>query len=388
MSGHSSAALGAAASSRSRVAWRANLACPPPFPAAATDPAFDAVVLLVLEDAVAPCKQQLPGGGRLHLLKHVRLDSIPPVLVTATMFSLYINAKTPESQRYVNGVVGLLARTPGLLPEHTVAVANNTAILARVETRLATRLLSSSAVAALDDPFADAEPCAPVTQLRSDPYALVYLSALSGAREPRLVLQLLACPQSLEPLASVTVRPPSTGLSDSAQLETEHRFIELLTAQRNERARIQRTQSTESIMKATTARLTRHGAAGGGGEASSAGARRISKNMTLSDIEHLALAPDSQPGSGRVIKSPKEELAPSPSPEIEQKNKKIAKQLIISSLKERGIGRDHPDFAALWGQIYHSLKFALRVKIARRLFAPRELKQESDKHANFYCTPT
>ncbi|KAJ2072801.1 hypothetical protein GGH13_002434, partial [Coemansia sp. S155-1] len=65
----------------------------------------------------------------------------------------------------------------------------------------------------------------------------------------------------------------------------------------------------------------------------------------------------------------------------------IAKQLIISSLKERGVGRDHPDFAALWGQIYHSLKFALRDKIDRRLFPPRELKQESDKHANFYCTP-
>ncbi|KAJ1893227.1 hypothetical protein LPJ71_007250 [Coemansia sp. S17] len=210
-----------------------------------------------------------------------------------------------------------------------------------------------------------------------------------------LVLHLLECPQSLQLLSSVAIHhthhdshPYAKEKEEeplSTQLETEYRFIELLTSQRNERTRIQRTQSTESMMKVSSVNLlTRQGAA-----SNIAGNRRISKKMTLSDIEHMALSQTSNTPSSSLTRPPRppEEVSPQPCPEIEQKNKKIAKQLIISSLKERGVGRDHPDFAALWGQIYHSLKFALRDKIDRRLFPPRELKQESDKHANFYCTP-
>ncbi|KAJ2627010.1 hypothetical protein GGF44_004856, partial [Coemansia sp. RSA 1694] len=360
----------------------------------ASGPAIEAVAALTLAPTEAGKSSALPDGGRLHLLKHVRIDSISPVLLAAAVFRLYINALTPESQRYVNGMVELL------LPPASSEMADiaSTAILARVETRAATDL--SSSPAALVDPFAespedDSARVSPLDRLRSDPYALVYQSGSASQRH--LVLHLLESPQSLQPLASVPIHHSTQcdeerqhGASPplSALLETEYRFIELLTSQRNERARIQRTQSTESMLKASNAGnlLTRQGAASN----TAASSRRISKKMTLSDIEHMALSQSSKtPASSASEKAskPPEVVSPLPCPEIEQKNKKIAKQLIITSLKERGVGRDHPDFAALWGQIYHSLKFALRDKIARRLFAPRELKQESDKHANFYCAP-
>ncbi|KAJ2863946.1 hypothetical protein GGH94_003259 [Coemansia aciculifera] len=386
---------GGATLHRQRLVWKASLVCPP------RSGPIEAVVALTLAHAKPSAPVTLPDGGRLHLLKYVRMDSIPPVLLTAAVFRLYINAHTPDSQRYINGMVEMLLPPAG--GEMASADLAATAILARVETRIATDLSSSPAV--LIDPFAespgnsDAE-ISPPDRLRNDPYALVYLSrsadgnGMSHVPQHHLVLHLLECPQSLQPLASIAIHRThcdsqlrATGEEKplSALLETEYRFIELLTSQRNERTRIQRTQSTESMMKASSGNLlTRQGAA-----SSIAGNRRISKKMTLSDIEHMALSQTSKTPSSSLARppNPPEEISPQPCPEIEQQNKKIAKQLIISSLKERGVGRDHPDFAALWGQIYHSLKFALRDKIARRLFPPRELKQESDKHANFYCTP-
>ncbi|KAJ2745809.1 hypothetical protein GGI20_001864 [Coemansia sp. BCRC 34301] len=383
---------GAALLHRQRLMWKARLVCPPQ----TSGPSVEAVVALTLAPAIAGNSSALPSGGRLCLLKHIRLVSIPPALLTAAVFRLYINALTPESQCYVNGVVELL------VPQDNDRAAGlaRTAILARVETRIATDL--SSSPAALIDPFAESPEdndtsISPLARLRNDPYALVYQSGPVSQRH--LVLHLLECPQSLQPLASMPIRTSTQCDSQqqqrkaeetlSARLETEYRFIELLTSQRNERTRIQRTQSTESMLKASTGnQLTRQDAASSAAAASSS--CRISKKMTLSDIEHMALGQsDKTPTSSAAARAlkPPEDVSPLPCPEIEQKNKKIAKQLIITSLKERGIGRAHPDFAALWGQIYHSLKFALRDKIARRLFAPRELKQESDKHAAFYCTP-
>ncbi|KAJ2810663.1 hypothetical protein H4S07_002542 [Coemansia furcata] len=368
---------------RQRLVWKASLVCPP------RSGHIEAVVALTLAHAKPSGPATLPDGGRLHLLKHVCMDSIPPVLLTAAAFRLYINAYTPDSQRYVNGMVEML------LPQVNGEVAS--AILVRVETRITTDL--SSSTAALIDPFADAPDnaeIAPLDRLRNDPYALIYLSQSADSSskdhtlQRHLVLHLLECPQSLQPLSSIAIHRTNCDSQLHAAdekplfvlLETEYRFIDLLTSQRNEHTRIQRTQSTESMLKASSRNLlARQGAASG-----IAGNRRISKKMTLSDIEHMALSQTSKTPSSSLTKPP-EELSPQPCPEIEQRNKKIAKQLIISSLKERGVGRDHPDFAALWGQIYHSLKFALRDKIARRLFPPRELKQESDKHANFYCTP-
>ncbi|KAJ2021006.1 hypothetical protein GGI08_004100 [Coemansia sp. S2] len=381
---------------RQRLVWKASLVCPP------RSGPIEAVAALTLTHARPYAPVTLPDGGRLHLLKHVRMDSIPPVLLTAAVFGLYINAHTPDSQRYINGMVEMLLPQPS--GEIASADLAATAILARVETRIATDL--SSSPAALIDPFAESPDnggaeISPLSRLRNDPYALVYLSrsvdgsSMGHTSQHHLVLHLLECPQSLQLLSSVAIHhthhdshPYAKEKEEeplSTQLETEYRFIELLTSQRNERTRIQRTQSTESMMKVSSVNLlTRQGAA-----SNIAGNRRISKKMTLSDIEHMALSQTSNTPSSSLTRPPRppEEVSPQPCPEIEQKNKKIAKQLIISSLKERGVGRDHPDFAALWGQIYHSLKFALRDKIDRRLFPPRELKQESDKHANFYCTP-
>ncbi|KAJ2492631.1 hypothetical protein IWW37_001242 [Coemansia sp. RSA 2050] len=367
---------------RQRLVWRASLICPPRF-----GPIEAAVILTLAHAKPSAPAPPLPDGGRLHLLKRVSVDSVPPVLLTAAVFGLYINAHTPGSQRYINGMVEML------LPPDGSQIAQ--AILVRVETRIATDL-SSSSPSALIDPFADSSDSAevsPLGLLRNDPYALVYFSRSTGSStdhklQRHLVLHLLELSQSLQPLASIAIHHTHHNSQLHAEekplsehLETEYKFIELLTSQRNERTRIQRTQSTESMLKVSSSGIfTRQGAA-----SSIANTRRTSKKMTLSDIEHLALSQSSKTPSSSATNPPEDVSPPLPCPEIEHKNKKVAKQLIISSLKERGVGRDHPDFAALWGQIYHSLKFALRNKIARRLFPPRELKQESDKHANFYC---
>ncbi|KAJ2379773.1 hypothetical protein H4S02_007010 [Coemansia sp. RSA 2611] len=364
---------GGATLHRQRLVWKAALVSPP------RSGPLDAVAALTLaltkpSTLVTP----LPDGGRLHLLKRVSMDSIPPVLLTAAVFGLYINAHTPDSQRYINGIVEML------LPPDNIQIAQ--AVLVRVQTRITTDL--SSSPSALIDPFAespDSAKVSPLSLLRNDPYALVYFSRSSGMHQRHLVLHLLECPESLQPLSSIAAhrntQPHAEEKPFSEHLETEYKLIELLTSQRDERTLIQRTQSTESMLKVSTSNFTRQNAAN-----SIATIRRTSKKMTLSDIEHMALSQSSKTPSSSATRPP-EDVSPLPCPEIEQKNKKVAKQLIISSLKERGVGRDHPDFAALWGQIYHSLKFALRDKIARRLFPPRELKQESDKHANFYCTP-
>ncbi|KAJ2149666.1 hypothetical protein GGH16_006589 [Coemansia sp. RSA 560] len=104
------------------------------------------------------------------------------------------------------------------------------------------------------------------------------------------------------------------------------------------------------------------------------------KRMTLSDIEQFAA------GDSTATKPIPQAAQEAPSELTEEANKKLAKQLIIAALKERGITRDHADFAALWGQIYRSLKFALRSKISCLTYSVRDLRAEVDKHTKFYCT--
>ncbi|KAJ2649486.1 hypothetical protein IWW40_003158 [Coemansia sp. RSA 1250] len=81
--------------------------------------------------------------------------------------------------------------------------------------------------------------------------------------------------------------------------------------------------------------------------------------------------------------SPVEEDKNQSTEQIEQANKQLAKQLIIASLKSRRIGRDHKDFAALWGQIYRSLKFAMRDKLSCKLTV-KSLRAQVEKHTDFY----
>ncbi|KAJ2892162.1 hypothetical protein GGI21_005676, partial [Coemansia aciculifera] len=291
---------------RQRLVWKAGLVCPRQSSHSAST--IEAVAALTLASSDIGKSGALPDGGRLHLLKHVRMDSIPPVLLAAAVFRLYINALTPDSQHFVNGMVELLLAQAGDKMEDLAS----TAFLARVETRVVTDL--SSSPAAPSDPFAESPEdnnarIPPLTRLRNDPYALVYLAG-DSASQRHLVLHLLESPQYLQPLASVPIHSSNQDSSEEQQhepssplstcLEAEYRFIDLLTSQRNERMRIQRTQSTESMLKASTANfLTRQGAASN--TAAGAPSRRISKKMTLSDIEHLALSQSTKPPASSAL---------------------------------------------------------------------------------------
>ncbi|KAJ1851439.1 hypothetical protein H4R99_005511 [Coemansia sp. RSA 1722] len=314
-----------------------------------------------------------PDGGRIHLLRMTSVCSVPASFLQTTWFRLYINTDDDGSQRYVNGLVHRLSQT------YSTRMGRYAA-LARVE--------RNKDLVGID-PFSatPANASGEIDWLAGGhSYALVYMARDCPQTQWYLVLHLLEAPRTLVPLATI----PDAQQQRLAVSELE--FIRMLARKYTEQARIQRTLSTENMMRSSESLGRRN---------SSFGRRPRRGRMTLTDIEimmkeqTLASAnnsPDlSSMTNGQSFAQPPiafvEPLA-EPSEEVEQKNKRVAKQLIIASLKERGVGRSHQDFAALWSQIYRSLKFALRDKIGRRVFAPRELKAESDKHANFYCSST
>ncbi|KAJ2711174.1 hypothetical protein H4R19_003375 [Coemansia spiralis] len=323
-----------------RLAWVAKLAVP--------GAAIDATAALVPLDgpplAAAP---SLWPGGRLHLLTLVRLDTVPPALFAPAAFGLHINAGDDDSRRYVNGLVARL-----LQPQ--------AAALAQIE--------DARPPPPEHNPFADppAAECAP-QRFPERPLAVVYAQHTPSAH---LVLHFLdSRPAWLESLAAAAQEAPTKDSSRKPAVDglaCEHAFVAhlALQSQAERQARMARTLSAENMVIAGAAPLERK---------SSSTPRGI-KKMTLSDIEDFAS--DRAPAK----------VANTPSPESEEANKKLAKQLVIASLKERGIGRDHRDFAALWGQIYRSLKFALRATLPCRPYTVRELRAEVEKHARFYCT--
>ncbi|KAJ2849243.1 hypothetical protein IWW36_002774 [Coemansia brasiliensis] len=93
--------------------------------------------------------------------------------------------------------------------------------------------------------------------------------------------------------------------------------------------------------------------------------------------------PKPQPPPINNSSSPADDDIAQSNEQIEKANKQLAKQLIIASLKSRRIGRDHKDFAALWGQIYRSLKFAMRDKLSCKLTV-KNLRAQVEKHTDFY----
>ncbi|KAJ1825892.1 hypothetical protein LPJ56_002454 [Coemansia sp. RSA 2599] len=318
-----------------------------------------------------------PDGGRIQLLRMTAVGAVPAAFFQKTWFRLFVNAAAEDSQRYVNGLVRRLSQAEN---DRT----GSCAALARIE--------RSKNPADMADPFS----ASPADKGRGvdwlpdgHAYALVYMARDSVQASWHLVLHLLQQPRTLVPLASVV----AAGQPRAATGELE--FIRMLARKSSEQARIQRTLSTETLMKSSESLGRRN---------SSFGMRPRRGRMTLTDIETmmkeqtLASASNSpnlsldasdqsfaQPGGSAT---PCAAESSAPCDDVELKNKRIAKQLIITSLKERGVGRSHPDFAALWSQIYRSLKFAMRDKIARREYAPRELKAEADKHASFYCSST
>ncbi|KAJ2872911.1 hypothetical protein FB639_004277, partial [Coemansia asiatica] len=318
--------------------------------------------------------------GRMQLLRMTAVGSVPAAFFQKTWFRLFINAANEDSQRHINGLVRRLSQTEN-------DRIGRYAALARIERSKDT----AAAAAAAADPFSASSPANKTSEtdwpLSGHAYALVYMARDGAQTQWYLVLHLLQPLGTLAPLASVSCEQKWLA---AGELE----FIRMLAHKSSEKARIQRTLSTENMMK-TSESLGRR--------SSSFGIRPRRGRMTLTDIEtmmkeqtlasannspNLALANTGQafPQSSGSESCAAESSASNE--QVELKNKRIAKQLIITSLKERGVGRSHPDFAALWSQIYRSLKFAMRDKIGRREFAPRELKAESDKHANFYCSST
>ncbi|KAJ1734651.1 hypothetical protein LPJ61_000956 [Coemansia biformis] len=334
-----------------RLAWVAKVDAP--------GAAIDATAALLPLDG-SPCSaavaQPLWPGGRLRLLTLVQLDSVPPALFAPMAFALRINAGDDCSRKYVNGLVGRLLQS-------------RAAALARIE--------GAEPPADARNPFV-VPPTTARSQMRlpEQPIAVIYAEHHPAAR---LVLHLLdSRPEWLGSLAAaaaaVDAQPEGqSSLRVDSGLACEHAFVAHLAqqSQAERQAQMERTLSAENMV------------VGGGGGAAPAqrktsGTARGKKKMTLSDIEDFA-------GGAASTKVP--EVTPEmPSTETEQTNKKLAKQLVIASLKERGIARDHRDFAALWGQIYRSLKFALRAKLPCHVYTVRELRAEVEKHARFYCS--
>ncbi|KAJ1722025.1 hypothetical protein LPJ53_003520 [Coemansia erecta] len=313
--------------------------------------------------------------GRLRILRATRLRTVPAALFQPTHFTLHIAATTSDARRYVNGLAHRL------LPSADHAGCTGAlAYLAHID-------LSPPAAAHPADPFA-APPAKPTENIPGRAYALIYASrrvfASAPAESPwQLVVHLLKTPRQLEPLAHA---PGGAPCGPRALAET--RFLAQLAGRRGEHMRLQRTLSTENIMRASDLGQRRAsnalGTAGPLQQPPLLPRRPHRGRMTLTDIELMMrqqtlAGPQAAAEEGGVA-------ARQPDPAVEQRNKRVAKQLIISSLKERGIGRSHRDFAALWSQIYRSLRFALRDTLALREYAPRELKAESDKHAAFYCS--
>ncbi|KAI7824183.1 hypothetical protein BX661DRAFT_185678 [Kickxella alabastrina] len=323
-----------------------------------------------------------PANGHLRFLRPVSLPSIPPLLLTPACFALYLNAETQDSQQYINGLIHriLPLSTHNPAKEQLVHTGSQ-AILAHMEV--------SQGSSDNDDPFAKESIGAVVDWLlpagANCSYALVYV--VWQNMQWQLVLHLLAQPlESVDfgVLSNNHCGENSESNGEENELGVEMDFVRLLARKSNssEQARMQqRAMSAESFLIHDPIRPQEDSAS------INIGLRRVAGcngKMTLTDIEALmrqqSLRSDTPPQPASVLLLEKE------SEEMEMENKKIAKQLIIAALKERGVGRSHPDFAALWSQIYRSLKFALRDKIGRRGYTPRELQAEANKHADFYCT--
>ncbi|KAJ2724382.1 hypothetical protein GGI07_001983 [Coemansia sp. Benny D115] len=342
------------------------------------------------------------GGGRLRLLRPISLQSVPPMLFQRTFLVLRLNTDTESAQRYVNGLVHQL------MPPTTVAAAaaaatnkdkgpctGERAVLARVD-------VSSSDPMAYD-PFVS-QPVSPnttepVVEWLADghSYALIYASRDSAHSPWHLGLHMLEPPHALGPLGVANSCALALHMREQRVSEAELDYVRLLARKSSEQARIQRSLSSENMLMAEP--LGRRRESMGGSVGSLSAGRSRHGRMTLTDIETLLRqqtlgGKDSPPRSQAAalgkppLPPPSAAASAEPSPETEQKNKRVAKQLIITSLKERGVGRSHPDFNALWSQIYRSLKFALRDKLGRREYAPRELKAEAEKHASFYFDST
>ncbi|KAJ1943611.1 hypothetical protein GGF37_002565 [Kickxella alabastrina] len=323
-----------------------------------------------------------PANGHLRFLRPVSLPSIPPLLLTPACFALYLNAETQDSQQYINGLIHriLPLSTHNPAKEQLVHTGSQ-AILAHMEV--------SQGSSDNDDPFAKESIGAVVDWLlpagANCSYALVYV--VWQNMQWQLVLHLLAQPlesADFGVLSDNHCGENSESNGEEKELGVEMDFVRLLARKSNssEQARMQqRAMSAESFLIHDPIRPQEDSAS------INIGLRRVAGcngKMTLTDIEALmrqqSLRSDTPPQPASVLLLEKE------SEEMEMENKKIAKQLIIAALKERGVGRSHPDFAALWSQIYRSLKFALRDKIGRRGYTPRELQAEANKHADFYCT--
>ncbi|KAJ2400812.1 hypothetical protein GGI23_001801 [Coemansia sp. RSA 2559] len=319
------------------------------------DNAVDAIA--GIGQAKQPAAPPVPLDAKLRLLKRVRLASVPPALLTPTVLALYINAESVESRSYVNGLVAQLAKHP-----------RHTAILSRLEgtaTGYADPFASSHRVRA-----SDAAALPPWHPNRCT-HALVYVSGGT-----HLSLHLLAShTRYAEHMAGCVQRDGSV----TVDLAPEHAFIERLERQKraDTHARIQRALSAESIVSLAPPALQP-----GGGLRRKRQLQRRSGVITMTDVERIATPDPNEDIDLPVAEGETEE----DSSHIEAVNKRLAKQLIIAALKDRGISRNHPEFAALWSQIYRSLKFSLRDNISRRKLSVRDLRAETNKHTAFYCS--
>ncbi|KAJ2552076.1 hypothetical protein EV175_003450 [Coemansia sp. RSA 1933] len=307
--------------------------------------------------------------AKLRLLKRVRLASVPAVLLTRTVLGLYVNTEAEQSHRYVNGLVAQLAKHPQCA-----------AVLARLEA-------TGDTSVGLADPFASSRSAAAaeaaalppwIPTSRSATHALVYVAG------HRLVLHLLASHACcVELMAAATAGCEASGdVAAESKLSSELAFIEQLEKQRHAETheRIQRTLSAESMVLAGPASAQ----AGGSLSRRRRQSHRRSRIITMTDVERLA-TPD-EPDDDAESLAADDDNAEEADGRIEAANKRLAKQLIIAALKDRGIARSHPEFAALWSQIYRSLKFALRDNISRRRLSVRGLRAETTKHTAFYCS--
>ncbi|KAJ2809096.1 hypothetical protein H4R20_000400 [Coemansia guatemalensis] len=350
--------------SRPHLVWVGTIVCP--------DEAVNATAALALPSTgtfpkVMPAQPLWP-GGRLRLLTSVQLTTVPPVFYTSTVFDLHINTGSCDySRRFVNGLVDML------LPPQ------DTAIFARV-------VDAQPAQTTMEDPFIERPPSRDSSpNIPINPFVLVYAVAKP---ETHLVLHMLdTSSERLSALAAAVGAGATVEKNPKAEertqiglmLSEEHEFIQRLTQQTSARhkAQVERTLSAEGMGIGSTSGSLRR--------TSSIARPRGNKRMTLSDIELLGADPSGK-ATGGSQQPAEAAAAAAPSAEVEQANKKLAKQLIISSLKERGIARDHAEFAALWSQIYRSLKFALRTKLPCHAYSVRDLRAEVEKHAKFYCS--
>ncbi|KAI8325488.1 hypothetical protein GQ54DRAFT_308426 [Martensiomyces pterosporus] len=338
-----------------QLVWKGRLQC--------ADSSVDATAALV-QCRGSRVRKPPWAGGALRLLRRVSLGAVPAVFLSSTHFTLYINALDEASLHYVNGMVEMLV-------PHAASGRPQTAVLSRIE----------ADSGQTSDPFA--VPSSDMQLPGTPSFALVYLEQRDSGTGWQLALHLLNTPQSLEQLSAASVhaampitQPRLDSQSERGEelstMRSERAYLEFLERRISELARLQKTGSAGTALPTRSGALSRRQGSGS----------RHRGRMSLRDVELLGHSNSDKEHDGAAsmpAAAAKRDL------EAEQLNKKMAKQLIISSLKERGIGREHSDFAALWSQIYRSFKFALRDKIDRQTLTARELKTEVDKHANFYC---